>query len=431
VVAGEGDTIALGSVEMHGRRGTRGAVVAIASSTILAAIGCGGPPSPKGPTASSSSASSSSSALSPPSSSAAASAASAAHPTPASARAACQKVMSDWASAHPSSSTPPRAGAPRCTPIAPEISRAVVAELTAAYQRVSSRKVKVDLGCDPLGDLREIVIEESEDGAELRMLRLGTSADGAGHELRLLVYQPVCALRRPAEDGAPAGGAATPDWPGSGGGPPDCVGLAHLPWPPVDPAALARSRASLVATLRAVDVPPGAPGSMSSHSVHRHLHMRDSTGHVLARDYTGQLGTTADVETPPLALAQRALGLAETAAAQGGSPHPLETGPVTDADRELFTQRFLALASTPSHMTWWLEQRLLGMAVFVGSGALVPRLLLLGQLAGPDGSRDRARVVAFRALAAITGVDLTKDPTTRKARPLDDVARDYTAACAP
>ncbi len=287
---------------------------------------------------------------------------------------------------------PPPAAAPPCHRPSATNALAVRAAITKRYLKKHERgKVEVAFGCDGLAPgIREIVIESG--GGHGGTLALWRARRGAGpsYDVRGIVYagaSMVRAARSPPFELA-SGRAAVPD--------------------------LGFVRAALSASVREVEPPP-RPGtvhvgsfSTSSRDFHALVRLVDDDGRVLERRYTGYAGSSGQDVYLGLEAALGALDRITTIAPAGGTP--------TAGDRQLFAERFAAaVPHFDDAFAWWVMERYVDLARYLGSPATIPGLLTRLTFATPDRSKVDAREGAVDALARITGWDARTGATIEQA----------------
>ncbi|HWO21296.1 MAG TPA: hypothetical protein VNO30_21160 [Kofleriaceae bacterium] len=293
--------------------------------------------------------------------------------------------------------SPPTIAAPPChrpsAAVAAKIKAAIEKRYTPQYER---GKPEVTLGCDGLGpQIREIVLEAGEGhggGLTLWRARRGTGASYDVHGIRFA--NRATPPRRPPLELA--------------------AGRVELP-------ELEIARGALAATVREAAQP--APGDLggtviTSRDFHVLVRLTDDNGRVLERTFTGYAGTTDQDRYIGLELALEALG-GITAVAERG-------GPATEEDRRLFAERFAAAVPRfDDPLSWWVTERYIELARYVGSPPTLAGLLTRLPVTKPDRSKQDARANAIAAIAGITGWDARTSPS------LEDAATRYLAACKP
>lgn len=261
-------------------------------------------------------------------------------------------------------------------------------------------RAKVKFPCDGLGpQIDEIVLETGGGhGGSLRMFR--ARRNGKKFDVRGLVYQGASMLRRQP---------------------------ANPPFERVTGSVaidLDRLRAATTAELTEV-IPPrkddgtfSMRGSSSSHDFHLVIRLRDSDGRVVERRYTGYESSSSQQTFLPLLVAEQVLApITDLASA---------AAPIDADDRALFEERFLAAVPRfDDEYYWWVMERYVDLARFLGAPKLIPGLLTRMKVADPKNrSQVDARRDALKALATITGWD------ARKAAASDEAAAaDYLARC--
>jgi len=146
----------------------------------------------------------------------------------------------------------------------------------------------------------------------------------------------------------------------------------------------------------------GMSGSSSSHDFHVLIRLVDSEGRVVERSFTGYESSSSQQQFLGLVVAEAALSPI-TQLASGKAP-------VDDVDRALFADRFVAAVPSfdePYH--WWVMERYVDLARFLGTPKLIAGLLTRMKVPDPnDRSHVDARRDALEALANITGWDARK-----------------------
>jgi hypothetical protein len=157
--------------------------------------------------------------------------------------------------------------------------------------------------------------------------------------------------------------------------------------------------------------------SFSSHDVHELVRLVDDDGRVLERRFTGYEASGSQDAWIPLVLATAAL---HDLTAIAPAPRALDA-----ADVELFADRFVAaVPHFDDSSDWWVMERFVDLARYLGSPATIAGLLTRLRVAKLDRSSRDARRGAVAALAAITGGDARADVAD-----VDAAAARYLAAC--
>lgn len=203
--------------------------------------------------------------------------------------------------------------------------------------------------------------------------------------------------------------------------------------------ALGTARPALTFQIREIEPPPPPNGmwgrSFSTSSGNFHLFFQLSDGaHQLSRHYTGYPGSS---DQP------RYLGLQEAWAALGPVLEALPLGPgeASADERDFFVTAFLRAAPRfDDDFAWWVRDRYVALAEYLGTRELVPVLLGVlesGLAEGQSQATDeRQREVWKRrleqplaTLSRITGWDPRRDDAGQE-RDLVAVAREVLAECA-
>ena len=286
-----------------------------------------------------------------------------------------------------------KAGKPACHKAPAAVAAKIRAEITKQYEpRHDDGKASVTFGCDGLGKtIREIIVETgSGHGGGLEMWRARRAADGA-YDVRGITNagNPPFTLV--------GGSTAAPD--------------------------LELVRAALTATVKEVWPPPppntigGLRGSGSSNDFHVLVRLTDDEGRVVERQFTGYAGDSDQDTYLGLNIAVEALAPITVL--------PATTAAVTDEDRALFADRFIA--SVPHFddpFYWWVMERYVALARFAGNRTTIAGLLTRLVVTKEDRSKIDARTGAIEALAKITGWDAR----TPKASD-EEVGKRYLAEC--
>lgn len=291
--------------------------------------------------------------------------------------------------------------APACHRPSRSLERSLARAISKNFQPTQEGgKAKVKFPCDGLGpQLDEIVVETGNGhGGTLRLFR--ARRNGKQFDVRGIVYRGASMVRRKP---------ASPPFE-------RVAGSVSLD--------LDRLRAATTAEVTEV-VPPRKPdegfglsGSSSSYNFHLVIRLRDSDGRVIERRYTGYESSSDQQVFLGLQVAAKALApITELAPT---------TGAVDAEDRALFADRFLAAVPRfDDPFYWWVMERYVDLARFLGTPKLIPGLLTRMKVADPnDRSKVDARHDALAALASITGWDARKTAADD-----EGAAQDYLAHC--
>jgi hypothetical protein len=257
----------------------------------------------------------------------------------------------------------------------------------------------VTFGCDPLsGPPAEVVYQKgSGHGGDLTLVRLrrqGTDIEA------LRIAQPPYGQASSYQVERGSGPAASLD------------------------ALLPEVNALLVARLEE-RVPADTmlrSGFFSTGDFHSLLRLEDADGHAVERAFTGYPSSEEQLLSIPM------VEIDELLFPVVGAIH-WESAPVDDDARAFFVSRYAAagLVPQPRRYTWWVDERLVMLAEYAGTPALVPSLVELA-LATGEASVERMREEALGSLAVLAGFDARKN-ADGEARPIADVAADYARAC--
>ncbi|HTR56520.1 MAG TPA: hypothetical protein VMJ10_37860 [Kofleriaceae bacterium] len=299
---------------------------------------------------------------------------------------------------------PPAAPAASCHRPPAAVARAVTDAIAKDFEPViHGGKLRVDYGCDGLGEhVREIVVETgSGHGGSLSLWRARRSAAGR-YDVLGIAYRDSSTIR-PAKH------------------PPYelVTGTVEL-----TEADVARIRAAVTAAIGEDDPPPrpdsfpGMTSSFSSADFHISIRLVDDDGRAVERRFTGYGGNMDQQRYLGLRAAQPALAPITSLASAPGAP--------TADTRELFAERFVAsVPAFDDDFYWWVKERYVDLAWHFGTPAVIPGLLSRLHVTKPkDRSQVDTRDHALAALAAITGWD-----ARRETRSADDAAARYLAAC--
>ncbi len=284
-------------------------------------------------------------------------------------------------------------------------------------------RLQIDRGCDRLDpQITSLVLESSAGhGGSLSLASFARRPDG-DYELVSLEYNHY--QRPQAKD------PKDPYQQDSAG----TLAVFHRRMPAATMAPLlVRLRAAAQLEI-AEHEPPPKPGAMTgsgvgtSHDYHVALRMIDRRGRGVQRYFAGYEGSGEQQrDGVPMAIVQDTVSALLYDDAFQASLTPV--GLDDPAARALFARVFWqAHARGPDFGSWYVKERLLGMAASLGSDQHVPALL------GPlqpttDAPRLRSTALAINAIAAITGFDRRRDPSGAP-RELAEVAAETLVACA-
>jgi hypothetical protein len=300
-----------------------------------------------------------------------------------------------------------------CRPVVTNSTDKLDAELNKRFQpSMAGATLGIEHGCSPLGDtITEVVFERgSGHGLSLELWRMTRSKDGNSYDLHGLAF----AEARIAGDPRVTRPVVK-------------VARAVVPAQDIDPH-LAPIVAGLTVKPREIEPPPkddmglGMRGSSSSADFHLLVRLRDTACHQLQGQYTGY---------PSSSSALRYLSLVVVAEPLHDLVANIEfkETTVTNKDRAHFAER-LADGQTrfDDDFTWWVMERVVGMACSFGSPPVIP--MLLSRLAPQKRNRSSvdAEKDALEAIAGISGWDVRLDENGGE-RAVEDVARDYLSEC--
>jgi hypothetical protein len=300
----------------------------------------------------------------------------------------------------PAAVTPARVMVPACHRANANIQQAIAAEITNQYMPEQGGKPQVKFPCDGLGArIHEIVIETGDGHSGVLELWSAKRRPDGKYDVRGIVYRGNSMLRTaspiPHEQAS---------------------GVVELP-------EIDKARAAITATVREI-VPPTRPGdsfsirrSGSSRDFHSVVRLVDDEGRVVERRYTGYLGSSTQDAYLGLQIAQTALAPI-TSVAPGAA--------AADADdKRFFAASFnAAVPYFDEPFYWWVMERYVDMARFLGTPAVIGGLLTrLTVTKTGNRSQTDAREDAVDALAKITGWD------ARKGKSIEDAAKAYLATC--
>jgi hypothetical protein len=281
---------------------------------------------------------------------------------------------------------------------------AVTAAVVAGFEPTrDGGQAVVAYPCDNLGErIAEIVVETGGGhGGSLSMWRARRAADGRFAVIGI-AYRGDSITRR----------AATPPY--------------ELVTGVVDVPDLERVRAGVDAdiTEQFPAPPPNSIGGFSmtwsSNDFHVLIRLVDDDGRAIERRFTGYAGTLYQSEFLGLQAAEPALSPI-TSLASGGSG---AAGSATADAVALFADRFVAAVPWfDSSGDWWVKERFVDLARFLGSPPVIPGLLTRLHVTKPrDRSQVDTRAGAVAAIAAITGWDARRDTATVEAAAARDLA---------
>ena len=264
-------------------------------------------------------------------------------------------------------------------------------------------KLVIDFGCDTASPTIEHAIFEdgSGHGGSLRLVDFERTATGV--RVRMIAsshyYNPGAVVR---------------------------VGQMHTP--DFD-ALIARARVALLAKPHLIVMTtPGASGlvsssfSMSSNDFHLRLRLVGSPDfRPVDRRFSGYDSSMNQEAILPMRLATEQIEATL-------STLPLVDQPaVTDDDKALFTERFIATMQD-GEPEWWIAEHFVALAGRFGTVDAVPTLVKVAERKG-DPSADRTRPVALAAIATITNWDPRYDEHHR-ARSDDEATEAVVKECA-
>jgi hypothetical protein len=304
---------------------------------------------------------------------------------------------------YPTVASPPATPPPApCHGLAAAATKQVDAAIVAGFEPTrDGGRADIAYVCDGLSDsIAEVVVETGGGhGGTLNMWRARRTTDGRFAVLGIR-YRGDSILQRAA---APPYQLVT--------------GVVELP-------DLERVRAGVDAMITE-SYPPQQPNTIgsinmtwSSNDFHILIRLVDDDGRTIERRFTGYGGTLHQAEFLGLQAAEPALApitaLATTAA----------TAPTTDA-RDLFADRFVA-AVPFFDADWWIKERFVDLARYLGSPAVIPGLLTRLPVTEPKPEQRRSqrdtRISAVAAIAAITGWDARRETSTVEAAAERDLA---------
>ena len=302
--------------------------------------------------------------------------------------------------------------------------RALQAEVRKRWHRSWPKgRLQIDRGCDRQDPRIDSLVLESSGGhgGSLTLASLDRRPDG-DYDLVLLEYNHYQRPRpKDPEDPYQRDSAG-----------PLAVYHRQLPAATMAPL-LVRLRAT--AQLEIVEhEPPPTPDTMvgggvgTSHSYHVALRLTDHQGRGVQRYFAGyERSGEQQRDGVPMAIVQDTVSALLHDDAFTAS---LSAVGVDDpAGRALFARVFWqAHARGEDFGSWYVRERLLGMAALLGSDQHVPALLAPLQPT-TDAPRLRSTALALNAIAAITGFDRRHDPSGTP-REVAEVAAETLAACA-
>jgi len=282
------------------------------------------------------------------------------------------------------------------------VEQAVRTEITKRFRPVhEGGAAAVAFSCDGLGpQVREITIEQGGGhGGSLSIWRALRRADGK-YDVRGIAYRGG-SMVRPAPN--PPFELAS--------------GVVALP-------DLAKARAALSASVSEnwLPTPPNRSRRMSfsssTHDFHLVVRLVDGDGRVLERRYTGYEDSRHQDRTLGLELAREALTPMTSLATARQPPDA--------TDQALFVERFNSAAPHfDDQFYWWVKERYVDLARYLGTSATVRGLLTRLATSKPGRSESDTRANAVDALARITGWDAREGGAS-----VEDAAARYLAECA-
>ena len=293
---------------------------------------------------------------------------------------------------------PVRVKAPACKRPNAKLAGAISAEITKRYHPEQGGKPEIKFPCDGLGArIHEIVVETGGGhGGSFELWRATRRSDGT-YDARGIIYRRAMTTHPKV---------VTPIQQASG--------VVELP-------ALDKVRAAMTATVRE-RVPPRKPGEIgswsssgSSHDFHIVLRLVDDEGRVVERRYTGYASSGSQDSYLGLQIAEAALAPITSLAPS--------TAAADADDKRFFAASFnAAVRFFDEPFSWWVMERYVDMARFLGTPAVIGGLLTRLTVTKPgDRSQTDAREDAVDALAKITG--------WRSGTSVEDAAQAYLAAC--
>lgn len=307
-----------------------------------------------------------------------------------------------------------------------KIEREVRAELRKGWSLTPGARLEIRAGCDRLDPRIDGLVLESSGGhgGSLTIAGFERREDG-DFDLVLLDYNHY-QRQWPKDDKDPYLGDVAG---------PLVVSVGRVPEQRMTPL-LARLR--VASHLEAIEhEPPPRPGvmygaSMSSHDYHVALRLIDHQGRGVQRYFAGyERSGEQQKDSVPMAIVQRVTSELLTDDAFRATLKVVE--PDDDDARAVFARVFWqASARGDDFGYWYVGERFLGMAAWLGSPQLMPALLAQLRPPRPEDeervSRARRTVLALGAIAKITGYDQRyRDGAPRK---VDEVAAQTLAACA-
>jgi len=287
-------------------------------------------------------------------------------------------------------------------------------------------KLSVSMGCDRLEDsIASLVFElSSGHGGSLELVKLD-HLDGGDWQITRIDYNHYYGVERgPHEPGDP--------WVEDSTGV-VLLSSGTLPGPRVD-AALRRARQALALEIEEHAPPPDPEGivtlgsmGFSSRDFHVALRLVDTRGHG-AEYYVAGYESGGEGQAQRIALDLAADELVVLLADEALMTSLDMKAARDPAFRELFARRLWAARDRgEDYGSWYLRERLLGLAAPLGSEQHMSALLEQVAAKG-DVSVDRSRVLAINAIAAITGFD-PRYGERGEVRDVDEVAAEVLAAC--
>jgi hypothetical protein len=286
------------------------------------------------------------------------------------------------------------------------------------YRQAGSGALEIGFGCDPVGDVSELVVERGYGhGGSLAIWRLTPIGDDAGTYDLLAVAHDTFGVAKPERTIRIARGV---------------VPVGELS------SVLADVRPALSLRVRELE-PPAVPGKSgvrrsfsSTGNFHHFIRLRDEQGHELSAGYTGYPGSSAQPRYVGVVIAmERLLPLLQR--------FKFERDTAGAELRTWFSAHAVdAWPRLEQSAAWWVRERIVRLAGNAGEPSVVPLIVSelergLGEVR--SASPDEADAMATRylpdplaALASVTGWDprRAEDGTER---PLAAAARHAVDEC--
>lgn len=189
-------------------------------------------------------------------------------------------------------------------------------------------------------------------------------------------------------------------------------------------------RAALRTTINEIEPKPDpnartGTGSAFGSNANFHVLVRveDASARAMEGHYTGYVSSDGQARYLPLQRAQE-----EIEQALGGLTWQADAPP--DEVKHFFEQRFVdAQKRFSDSSAWWVRERYVTLAAYVGTRALIPSLLPLLTPATSDASSERTRDRAFEALVSLTGWDPRAPKNGERPRTAATAANDFIDQC--